>query len=377
MRPVDLAVVGAGPAGCTAAATAARGGADVLLVEKATLPRHKVCGGGIPQRTRVLLPSGFSEAVSSHAVRRVALAGGWSTPLVLDAPEGTILADVVDRSLFDAFLAEEATRAGATLQTGRAVTGAVREVDGCWRVAFSDGTDVCARAICLSDGAASPVGRLLGVPPLPMGLAIEGLVPYVDTDHAAWRDTSVFDFDAIAGGYGWIFPRADGYAVGVGSGRWHMPDIRARLAALCAAHPQTAGRALLSVRGAALPFFREPRAWYARDGLYLAGDAAGFCDPLTGEGIFYAVLSGQLAAKAVLSGGPEAYHRAIQRPIVDELRIAARYAWKAAHLPRFLMGFLMGRKRFRTYAERFVRLLSGEMTYRDLYDAMHWRKWRS
>ncbi|MHC4884881.1 MAG: geranylgeranyl reductase family protein [Planctomycetota bacterium] len=365
MNSTDTLIIGAGPAGSSCALRLAQEGREVTVIDRATFPRHKVCGGGIPVRTRSLLPEGF-ESVVEATIRSTTLKGGLWQGLTLT---GTTLADVVDRERFDAFLLNAAAQAGAQLSEGTELQGLERDV-GHWKVHTNQGP-IRASAVCAADGVLSRTARLAGATPNAYGLALEGYLPIPASASEATRETAVFNFACERHGYGWVFPRAKEYAIGIGTSRWPAPDLPGRLQRFAGRINTDSTATLQRLKGAPLPRFEAPQPWYAKDSLYLLGDAAGLVDPLTGEGIYYAVESGHLAAEAICHGGPETYHRRISESMARELSIAAYFAQKRPLIPAWLMGLSLSVGRFKRYAEMFVRLLSGETTYETLYATMH------
>jgi geranylgeranyl reductase family protein len=294
-RVWDLAVVGAGPAGTAAALGAlhADPGARVLLLDREDFPRDKTCGDGVaPHVLDVLASVGVSGVVDDwRPVRRLAL----RVDDVAVEREMSRPARVVPRAVLDARLLERAVAAGAHLVRHR-----VRSVrrDGA-RVAL-DGR-FSARVVVGADGAHSVVRRAAGLPPVRRrALALRGYAPV--TDGREGRQVIVFG-RARQPSYAWSFDRGDGLAnVGYGElldGARPAPsraDLLARLEELLpgAAAGGTAWRAHhlpLSSARLALPAGR----------LLPAGDAAGLVNPMTGEGIYYAVATGVLAGRSAVA----------------------------------------------------------------------------
>ena len=303
----DVAVVGAGPAGSTAALVLARGGARVALVDKATFPRDKACGDLIGPRALALLGSlGLTPPDGRH-VGEMVVVGPTSRRVTLPARAGRTYPGhgvVIPRLRFDAWLREEAISAGA-----KPVHGLVRSArDG--QIVLDDGRRLIADAIVGADGAISRVGRdanLIDSTRVLWGFAQRTYVEQtVDRPTIVlWDETHRRGFP----GYGWVFPGADGSAnVGLGLGlqadRSNASRAVTRFDAFCE-HLRRIG--LLS--GAVGD--RRLGGWLkmgmvgtvaARDRTFLVGDAAGLVNPLQGEGIAPAMTSAALAATAILAG---------------------------------------------------------------------------
>ncbi len=305
VRHCDVAVVGAGPAG-TAAALALRQRSpdwDVLLVDRAPPGRDKVCGDGIgPEALPWLSALGQHELLRpSEAVTSFRMVAPGARSVAGTPPA---VGYVVPRATFDARLLSAARAAGARLTQGRVV--ALSQDDAGVTLALHDGTAIRARCVVGADGANSAVRRLLGVPSNSgrhLAVAVRGYVP-----RPVGVDDLLLVWDRAAPlAYAWAFPAADG-RVNVGYGRAldDAPSGRARLAArarelLAVAAPQLDLRDA-SFGGGRLPLNSRRRAT-SRGRVLLSGDAASMINPLSGEGICYALASGVLAGQALAANG--------------------------------------------------------------------------
>ena len=313
MERFDAIVVGAGPAGSTAAHRLAAAGASVLLLDRARFPRDKPCGGGLTGRAVRQLPCPVDPVVEDEVTRvrlRAGYRGGYERrsdrPLVL----------LTQRSRLDAFLAERAAAGGADFRDGVRVD----EVEG--TTVRMNGRRATGEVVLGADGANGVVARSLGLAnEIEHGVALEGNAPY----DPAYRGTMLLEFGVVPGGYGWLFPKAEHVNVGVGGWAREGPRLRDHLRRLCDAYGLDPAR-LTGVRGHRLPM-RRPEAVLARGRAALIGDAAGLVDPFSGDGIYEALLSARLAADAaleVLAGradGLEPYHDAVTA------RLARLYRW--------------------------------------------------
>ena len=287
MERFDVAVIGAGPAGSATAIHLARGGAKVLLIDKACFPRDKPCGGGLTLRAVRQLPVDPAPVVE-HEVDRMEFRLGWQSRFERRGRRGPFVL-MTQRRRLDHYLAEQAAAAGADFRDGVKV-GDVTE-----RGLRVDGQEVEAELVVGADGANGTTARALGLGGrIVHGVAYEGNAPFEER----YRGLAVIELGTIPGGYGWVFPKGDHVNVGVGGWESEGPRLRGHLAELCRQHGIDES-GLESVRGHRLPL-RRPGFVPARGRALLVGDAAGLVDPLTGDGMYEAFVSARLAAEAAL-----------------------------------------------------------------------------
>ena len=297
MATYDVAIVGAGPAGSTAAYRLASAGARVLLLDKATFPRDKPCGGGVTGRAARLLPFSIEPVVEDTIDR---LDCGLRYRRRFSRRPKTPLAYLTQRRRLDHFLLRKAAEAGAEVREGE--TADARELD--------------AKIVIGADGANGSSAKQLGLADgIIHGVALEANYPH----EPRFAGTMTLEIAVIRGGYGWIFPKADHVNVGVGGNGEEAPRLRAELRRMCEAYgiDPDAGQ---DMRGYRLPM-RTPNSQLARGHTAVIGDAAGLVDPFTGDGMYEAFASAQLVADAaldVLAGraeGLEPYQAAVERRI--------------------------------------------------------------
>ncbi|RIQ16896.1 NAD(P)/FAD-dependent oxidoreductase, partial [Jiangella rhizosphaerae] len=293
--PWDLLVVGGGPAGAATALGALSAAPElrVLLLDRATFPRDKACGDGVsPEASDVLAALGVPGLLDDWApIRRLELSHGGRR---VSRPMRRAVR-VVPRTVLDDRLVAAAVAAGARLERHRVRT--VRQRGDV--VAVDD--EVAARVVVGADGAYSVVRRAAGVPEVRhRAIALRG---YVATP-PRWAGRQVIAFDpARRQAYAWCFDRGDGLA-NVGYGAFGTDGLTRAvlLRRLGALLPGTSdgdgdGASDAAWRGHHLPL--SSWRWTQPDGrLLLTGDAAGLVNPMTGEGIHYAVATGALAGRA-------------------------------------------------------------------------------
>jgi geranylgeranyl reductase family protein len=346
VETADVVIVGAGPAGAAAADFLAAAGLDVLLLEKTRFPREKVCGDGLtPRAVKALTGMGVPIAESDGWLRnkglRIIGGGGRIEVPWPDLSSYPGFGLVRTRLDFDEILARHAEKAGARLLEGVSVTGPLLD-DRTGRVvgvtarrgagsaagagrAQASGQDqqersFRGRVVIAADGNSSRLSVAMGLQrrdDRPIGVAVRTY--YANPRHRddwleAWLD--LWDGDTLLPGYGWIFGMGDGTSnVGLGllntSAAFQQIDYRALLRRWLAAMPAEWGlteeNRTKPIHGAALPMGFNRTPLYT-SGLLLAGDAGGMVNPFNGEGIGYALESGEIAARTVIQalGRPSA-----------------------------------------------------------------------
>ena len=302
MATYDVAIVGAGPAGSTAAHRLAKAGASVLLLDKATFPRDKPCGGGVTGRAARLLPFSIEPVVEDSVDR---LECGLRYRHRFTRRARAPLAYMTQRRRLDHFLLQKAAEAGAEVREGE--TADARELD--------------ARIVIGADGCNGASAKQLGLADRVVhGVALEANYPHEER----FARAMVLEIAVIRGGYGWVFPKGDHVNVGVGGNGEEGPKLRTELRRMCEAYgidPDAAQE----TRGYRLPL-RLPGTLLARGRTAVIGDAAGLVDPFSGDGMYEAFLSAQLvtdAALDVLAGRADnldAYQAAVERRIAPLTR---------------------------------------------------------
>jgi geranylgeranyl reductase family protein len=319
----DVLVVGAGPAGSAAALHLVRGGASVLLAEKARFPRDKPCGGGLTGRALRWRPCDV-EPVVEHVVDRFVVRSGYRARCARRSE--TPLIQMTQRRRLDAYLAEQAAEAGAELRDRAPVAEVALEPAGV--TARVGRAPVRADYLVGADGANGIVARAAGLGEgIQCGVALEGNVPWSSLAHKPYDETAWVELGVVPGGYGWVFPKGEHANLGVGGWLDEGPRLREHLARLARAHGVDPAR-LTDVRGHRLPM-RHLGAPAAAGRTLLVGDAAGLVDPLSGDGIYEAFVSARLAAEAILAGRPQEYEAALGA-VLDHHASASWTAKRAA-----------------------------------------------
>jgi len=286
----DVIIVGAGPAGAAAAYDLRRAGFSVLLLDRHTFPRHKACAGGLTVKTLKALRYSVDPVIQARC--RILDIGKGLSGSVEFSGGGEICAMTV-RSELDLFCLEKALAAGARFMVADRILS-IRESQN--HVVLQTSAGALKTAFLIgADGTPSRIRRLTGeFTHHYQGFAIEGILPL----NSVGPPRMVFDFNVVPAGYGWVFPKNNHANIGLYSGsplvvlkKHHLLTyVRRKFGRTdlqhLSGHPMGMGGWRYHPRGRRI---------------LLAGDAAGLVDPLLGEGLFNAVHSGQLAAKAIVA----------------------------------------------------------------------------
>jgi geranylgeranyl reductase family protein len=331
----DVIVVGTGPAGAVLAYLLAKRGLDVLILERATLPRYKSCGGGVTWKAMQNLPFDASAVFEQKAVGGVVTYAGQQ---LLKVEVGWPVAWLVMRDRFDHYLVQQAVLAGAHLMEGISVVSVEERGDRVGVITTKG--ELQAQLLAGADGVNSIVARSVGlIPDREVGVAVEAELAVSPASLEAQGAYATFDFGALPGGYGWIFPKRDHLSVGVFKA---IPGkaigLKKALEKFIASEAVLLDPKILHLQGHQIPLGGRTRTLH-KGRVLLVGDAANLADPWMGEGISYAVVSARIAAEHMyyaleskeidLSG----YTRLINASITPQLLSARLFAKAVYALP--------------------------------------------
>ena len=356
----DAIVVGAGPAGSSAAYQLAQQGCSVLLLEKATLPRHKPCSGALSPLVAKWFDFDF-EPVIECKLRRVRYTWKLGDEITSELQTQEPIW-VVRRDLFDMFLVNQAIAQGATLQDNTTVTG-IEFTTNHWTVRTAK-EPLQGRYLIAADGAAGPLSTWLGLegPSLRQGAICE--IPQTESheDNMALN----FEFGLLKHGCLWCFPQESGYVMGgvtfLGK---RDPDYVSAFAAYAP------GFGVSSQKGktflAPLKLWDGNRRLHTRQAV-VVGEAAAIVDPLSAEGIRHGMYSGIKAADAITAALNDnetalADYTVAMHAWGDNIQWAQRIASVFFRIPG--IGYRVGIKR-PTMTTRMGQLLAGEIQYSDI-----------
>ncbi len=308
----DVIVVGAGPAGSTAAKNLAEKGINVLLLDKATFPRDKPCGGGLPTRVQKRFPyiEPFLDSVS-YGTSMFSSSLRYKCDLIREKP----FLEMVLRKDFDYGLLSLAQKAGATFLGGKSVVDVVVQKDKV-SVMLEDGQTIETQMVIGSDGMHSVVAEKTNLSKklevLCVSLMQEQQMTPKQLTTFFTKKRLIYLFIKAHGiaGYAWVFPKKNTVNIGIGEFQSAVSKERPRIplketyekfiATLKEKKLLPADFPIENLKGATLPIF--PLENTCGDRVLLCGDAAGFINPITGEGIYYAMVSGQFAAEVIAEG---------------------------------------------------------------------------
>ncbi len=384
-RWYDAIVVGMGPAGSSTAYELSHAGLSVLGLEKQTHPRYKVCGGALSARIDQILPPDYQQVVE-EAVHRLQFSYSPEESYFVESKEP--FAFMVMRSRFDTWLVNRAQQSGAEVHEDEAVKELRPLPDGV-EVTTTKGR-YRGRVVVGADGAMSVVAQQLfpgrglrKIPALESEIfGVSEIREPIPSGNAGLK-LAVISLNAAKKGYGWIFPKRNGLSIGVGE--FVRGDSRPKRSfqQFSLEEPSLAGLTIPAPVGHPIPVFnRHPglkgNKWnggLVHERAVLVGDAGHLVDPLLGEGILYAVRSGQLAGASIVNflrneqDTLEEYEDAIIQEFAEEFRIASKLNRVVYGLPRSWHRWL-GRTfpgPYQRVLHRYCQLLQGRETYQTLW----------
>ena len=291
---VDTAIVGAGPSGSACAITLQKAGVPCLLIDKKSFPRSKTCGGGVTEKTYLLIKELLGERAEDVFCGESGKVELYLKERLAARADVGLKYRFVKREVFDKALVDEYERLGGKLLDGAAVTK-ISRAEG--RMTLSNGDAVYYSRLVCADGAKSALRSALGANAPTEAFCVECHVPYDSFDYGG--EVRIF-LGIPKKGYAWVFPSGDEVCIGLGglAGRGdrfdeELKDFLKRLG--------VTGE--YGIKGAFVPYGEPVDQTSLPENCVLVGDAAGFADPLTGEGLYFALASGIAAAECAASRG--------------------------------------------------------------------------
>ncbi|MBM2839028.1 MAG: geranylgeranyl reductase [Deltaproteobacteria bacterium] len=314
---MKIAVIGGGPAGAAAAMTLAKAGIETYLIEK-DLKSEKPCGGGIP--CGALREFDIPDRLFERKVSKVGIIAPSGYEVLADLGDGYV--GMVDRARFDPYLRERAVQAGVIL-----IEGVFTSIEQSEKIIvnFKYGgraESIEVDAVIAADGANSTVAKQVGAERPQLYLAVQEKVHLTGESKRFYEDRCEIWYGAGISPnlYGWVFPKADfatiGTAAPYGHGRFmddYMAAFKKRL------NGRIDGAKLLKKEAHPLPMGPIKKKVYGN--VLLVGDAAGTVMPISGEGIYYGIMSGKLAAEALIKRDFASYDREWKRVYGSQFRL--------------------------------------------------------
>ncbi len=366
----DVLITGAGPAGSFLGYLLASEGIKVLIIDKKSFPRYKPCAGGLTQKAVRLLPFDMENIFEDKSYKvKISVNNRPAFDKTFDNP----VIHMVTRDKFDLFLVEKAVKAGAKFHDDAGFVSLWGE-PGNLVIQTTKG-QIKAGFIIGADGVNSKVSRALGLSIKKETMhAIEGEVLCKDKSfHNSFTGSVHFDFAALPYGYGWIFPKSGYLSAGVLTTSKKIKGLKKYFRSYLTSKGFNSSSAnIYRVKGHQIPFNPHPDNRLSTKMGLVAGDAAGYTDPVTGEGIYYALLEAIMASKVILKAfslSEPAFISAYDAIIKDEFLYETIYATKIARL--FFAWPQLSRLILKTKGERwassFLDLMAGKKTYRQFY----------
>ena len=366
----DVIIAGAGPSGSMAGYYLAKSGFKVLILEKSVFPRYKVCGGGLTHKIIAEIPFDLS-AVIETTIHSICFSNNFSSVFARSSSEPLMYCTM--RETLDQFLLQQAVNVGVKVGFMQQVTNVEENQEGI--TVYTKTANFQSRLVIGADGPSSIVARISGLRKnISQGLAWEAEIYTNPAILEKYSDTVFLDWGTFPGGYGWVFPKKDHFSIGVGGpatlSKQMMPYYQRFLKYLDFDTSYRGGEGFITQSIKSWPIPVKTKKGNVHSGrIMVVGDAAGFADSLTGEGIYYAVMSGKLAASssiAFLQGKTEnlqSYSDQVNDLLLEELLEGEKIKHIFNTVPLRIHCFVRDNDR----AWRALgKVLRGERSYRDV-----------
>jgi geranylgeranyl reductase family protein len=368
MKLFDAIIVGGGPSGAISGYTLAKVGLKVLIIDQSLFPRRKVCGGGLTIHGMNEIPFDISDVIHRKVNSgQVTFRGN----LITTISDKETIACMIDRETFDYFLLEKAVEVGAETQLGRRVN-AIAEQNDIIQVQTNQET-FFGKYLIGADGVHSAIAKQMGMfNNRSTSLAYEARLSRGSEQDSSHEEMITFDFGTISGGYGWIFPKRDHLNVGVYHTWPGKKTSKKHLLRFIDQHPMLHRDRISDIRAFPVPLGGNKSNLH-QNNILLVGDAANLADPWLGEGLYYALSSGRLAAETIIKHHKgelkdlSAYTQNINRNCVNQFAYARRFSLLVNALPYINVLLL---KASNTLQRIIIDLLRGDQTYQEAWKSL-------
>jgi len=364
----DVMVIGGGPAGSTAARHLALQGLRVGLLEKETSPRYKPCGGVLARRIAEVLDFPI-DTVIEGSISEILITVEMHSPFRTRCPSP--FAFLCMRDQFDNLLLKKASDAGVDVFLDEALLDV--ELSGSTYELMTSKARRTAQFLVAADGANSTVRSCLDMPPFQRTSVAYQMEISGDPDLVkSWGESIALDFGHLSSGYAWLFPKADHFSIGAGGTRREARELKPYCQAFIDFHASRIGDTTpLKSRGHPVPT-RTRGEPITADRVIFIGDAAGLVDPMTGEGIYYAIRSALIAAETIKTAIKSrdnnliTYQQRIDQELQPEFQVARTLLFLLDLAPAYWVPRLMNETH--PFWHYFHQIFMGEKTYQDFPD---------
>jgi geranylgeranyl reductase family protein len=358
----DIIIVGAGPSGGYLGYLLSTKGFKVMIIDKEKFPRDKVCGGGISNKTVELLDFDISPIVQLNIVG--AFLSYQNKSIIIKDIEGRSGVTVL-RSEFDNFILQKAIDAGAEFKSNCSFIS-VKENDSLSVVDTSCGP-IKTKYLIGADGVFSQVrNKLFGKEMVSYAPSLEALVYVSDNIIQKFQNRTLLDFGGINRGYGWIFPKKDHLNVGVFS-IFGSKNMKNDLARFMSFYKSLENYNKIEYKGFSIPL-KNKKKLFEKGRIWLIGDAAGFAESFYGEGIYFALKSAKVAAKALIktfnSGESYIYTEFVKKEMLEDLYYSELNAKLFFPIQKFGYYQMVRNKHVNHY---FAELIAGDVSYKECF----------
>jgi geranylgeranyl reductase family protein len=365
----DVVIVGAGPSGSLLGYLLAQSKYKVAIIDKEEFPRNKVCGGGISNKTVNLLSKYFNDISS---IFQFEIQGAYLT--YKNEAKGAIVIDLgkrggatILRSEFDYFLLTKARLEGAEFYP-KCVFKSLNKRGGYYDVITSLDS-IQTKYLVGADGVYSQVrNKLFGKDIITYKPSVEALVYVDESEIEKYKKRTLLDFGGMPRGYGWIFPKKDHLNVGIYSIYGSKGNINQDLAKFMKYYTTIQRSKRIEYRGFSIPI-RNEKNMYEKDNVWLVGDAAGCAESMYGEGIYYALKSAEVAAKAFIDADkrPESnlYTKYLESDLLNDMRYSEKIAKLFYSMQWFGFHQMVRNVEINYY---YSELIAGNVNYQQCYE---------